>query len=181
MVFDREKALNTVLYISKKLEKADFHKVFKILYFAEQKHLAKYGASILGDVFVAMKNGPVPSKIYDILQALRNELAFNVDTQFEKKLIEVKDNHYIQPVGEFDLELLSETELECINESILENKTLSFSLLTNKSHDDAWKGADQNDTMSIFDIARTGGANEQMLSYISEVLENQKPLHATVG
>ncbi|MCW5910351.1 MAG: SocA family protein [Cyclobacteriaceae bacterium] len=180
MTFDREKALNTVLYISRKLEKADFHKVFKILYFAEQKHLAKYGSSILSDVFVAMKNGPVPSKIYDILQALRNELAFEVDTQFEKKLIEVKDKYFIQPVGEFDLELLSETELECLNESIQENKGLSYGSLTDKSHDDAWKKADQNDTMSIFDIAQTGGANDQMLHYIKEVLENQRPLHASV-
>ena len=139
MSFDREKALNTVLYIARQIEKADFHKVFKILYFAEQKHLAKYGSTIVGDVFVAMKNGPVPSKIYDILKALRNELAFQVDTQFEKKLIEIKENHYIQPVGEVDMEVLAASEVECLNDSITENKSLSFALLSDKAHDEAWK------------------------------------------
>ncbi len=34
---DREKAKAVVLYIAEKLEVADFHRVFKILYFAEKK------------------------------------------------------------------------------------------------------------------------------------------------
>lgn len=182
MSFDREKALNTVLYIARQIEKADFHKVFKILYFAEQKHLAKYGSTIVGDVFVAMKNGPVPSKIYDILKALRNELAFQVDTQFEKKLIEIKENHYIQPVGEVDMEVLAASEVECLNDSITENKSLSFALLSDKAHDEAWKKADTNDTISIFEIAKTGGANPSMIQYIREVIENQNALTgASVG
>ncbi|HOX82233.1 MAG TPA: Panacea domain-containing protein [Chryseolinea sp.] len=175
-MFDREKALNAILYIVRDLGKADFHKVFKILYFAEQKHLAKYGASIVSDSFIAMKNGPVPSKIYDILKAIRNELAFQVDTQFEKKLIEVRDNHTILPVGEVDLELFAETEIECLSESIQENKSLSFSSLSEKSHDDAWKKADANDTMSLLDMARVGGAQQGMIQYIQEILENQKAL-----
>lgn len=172
-MFDREKALNAVLYIAKQVERSDFHKVFKVLYFAEQKHLARYGSPIIGDVFIAMKNGPVPSKIYDILKALRNELAFTVDTQFEKKLIEVKDNHSILPIGEVDRELFADTEFECLDESITENKSLSFALLTEKSHDEAWRKADANDRMSLLDIARVGGAPSGMIPYIQEVLENQ--------
>lgn len=181
MIFDREKALNTVLYISRNVEKADFHKVFKILYFAEQKHLAKYGSSIIGDVFVAMKNGPVPSKIYDVLKALRNELAFQVDTQFEKKLIEIKENYFIQPVGEVDMEILSESEVECLNDSIHENKSLPFNKLSEKAHDEAWEKADKNDTISILDIAKTGGADKEMIRYIKEVIENQKALFSNVS
>ncbi len=176
MLFDREKALNTVLYISRNIEKANFHKVFKILYFAEQKHLAKYGTSILDDTYVAMKNGPVPSKTYDILKAIRNELAFKVDTYFEKKLIEVRDDHFLVPVGEVDRELFAESELECLDESILENKTLSFGALTEKSHDKAWKNADKNDSISFLEIAKVGGADKSMLQYITQVLENQRLL-----
>ncbi len=181
-MFDREKAIHTVLFISKQLPSPTFHGVFKILYFAEQKHLARYGASIVADVFIAMKNGPVPSKIYDILKALRNELAFHVDTQFEKKLIEVRDNHFILPVGEVKLDVLAESEVECLHESLEENKSLKFSALTEKSHDQAWKNADPNDEISPIELARMGGAGEGMLTYIGEVLENQRlTFNASVG
>jgi uncharacterized phage-associated protein len=40
------------------------------MYFADRKHLEKYGRFICGDSYVAMKHGPVPSEIYDILKAV---------------------------------------------------------------------------------------------------------------
>src|SRR5262249_9175886 len=142
------------------------------LYFAEQKHLARYGSLIVGDMYVAMQNGPVPSKIYDILKALRQKLAFKVDVSFEKKFIDVEGNHNIVPVGNVDQEIFSESEMECLNESIEENKALSFGHLTDKSHDNAWKTA-QDDEMSVEAIAKAGGADDNMLAYIRQVLENQ--------
>jgi len=62
--FDQEKAVSAILYISKRLIEAegniepDFHKIFKILYFADQKHLANYGRPIIGDHYIAMEHGP---------------------------------------------------------------------------------------------------------------------------
>ena len=32
--FDEKKAINSILFISNKLKRKDFHKIFKILYFA---------------------------------------------------------------------------------------------------------------------------------------------------
>ena len=40
---DTEKTLNAAIFILNKLGQADYHKVFKILYFAEQQHLKNYG------------------------------------------------------------------------------------------------------------------------------------------
>jgi uncharacterized phage-associated protein len=177
MNFDREKALNVILYIVQHVKDPGFHKVFKILYFAEQKHLARYGSLIVGDIYVAMQNGPVPSKIYDILKALRQKLAFNVDVSYEQKFINVAGNHSIIPVGHVDLEVFSEAELECINESIGENQALTFGKLTEKSHDEAWKTAqDEDDEMSVEAIAKAGGADTNMLAYIQQVLENHQAL-----
>lgn len=79
--FNRDKAIATVLFIAEKLIKrygkngADLHKIFKILYFADQKHLAKYGRPIVGDFYVAMREGGVPSKIYDSYE-LRTKLPY---------------------------------------------------------------------------------------------------------
>jgi hypothetical protein len=54
-VFNSEKALAAILYISKQLIEhtgrtgAGIHHVAKILYFADQKHLARYARPIAGD------------------------------------------------------------------------------------------------------------------------------------
>ena len=55
--FDTDKTLHLLTYVSSKLGKVDFHRLFKILYFADEKHLALYGFPIVGDEYIAMKNG----------------------------------------------------------------------------------------------------------------------------
>ena len=47
---DKSKAINSILFVLNELgdKKSDAHKVFKILYFADQKHLVTYGRPITG-------------------------------------------------------------------------------------------------------------------------------------
>lgn len=75
--FNEEKALSAILYITKKLMeggiKVGLHKVFKIFYFADQKHLSRYGRPITGDHYIAMEHGPVPSRIYDMVKTVRGD------------------------------------------------------------------------------------------------------------
>lgn len=65
-VFDANKSLQAVLYVVNRLKRRDFHKIFKVLYFADRTHLIKYGRPITGDTYIAMEYGPVPSMIYDM-------------------------------------------------------------------------------------------------------------------
>lgn len=154
--------------------KCDFHKLFKILYFAERSHLSVYGRPITGDRFVAMKNGPVPSVIYDILKYLREGSIFVSDVDFAKDFL-VEDRYHLKLNNhELNMDILSESEIECLTQSIAENRNLSFDKLTDKSHDVAWSRAEKDDVISLFDIAEAGGANEDMLNYISVTLENSK-------
>ena len=51
-----------VLYIMQSFTQGvDYIKLFKILYFAQQDHLVKYGKVIVEDSFRALKHGPVPA------------------------------------------------------------------------------------------------------------------------
>jgi len=97
---DISKAKAVILYIAGKFGETDFHKVFKILYLAERAHLVKYGRPIVGDTYMAMKYGPVPSFIYDAFKAIRGDgyrmpgldsfyIAFEVEDKYSlrKKLI----------------------------------------------------------------------------------------------
>jgi uncharacterized phage-associated protein len=173
--FKPEKANATVKLILSNLpgRECNFHKLFKILYFAEQSHLVKYGRPITGDKYIAMQAGPVPSNIYNIMKILRGDSIFSTTVDFSKDF-EVKRNHYVHMLNEnVDLDIFSESEIECITNSIAENKNLSFAILKEKSHDYAWTVASKDDSMSVFDIAKSAGAGNETLKYISLKLENK--------
>lgn len=160
-----EGTIHLLLYILKKLGgHSDIHKLFKILYFAEQKHLVRYGAAISQDHYHAMKNGPVPSIAYDIYKNVKEG-----GTAYTRYFSTI-DRYSIQGITDPDLDFLSESEMQCINESVQENKNLSFNDLTDKSHDEAWNQTDRDKEISPVAIARAGGADSHMVSYIEDQL-----------
>ncbi len=73
-LFKQGIAIQAILYILKKMGgTCDIHKCHKILYFADNEHLSKYGRSITGDAYVRMDFGPVPTCIYDLFKAVRGD------------------------------------------------------------------------------------------------------------
>ncbi|PWJ59467.1 uncharacterized protein DUF4065 [Dyadobacter jejuensis] len=157
--------INSMLYVLESLDnQCDFHKLFKILYFAEQKHLVRYGASISEDVFIKMDNGPVPSLAYDIMKSLRS------GKNTYQGYFDVESVYYVVNKVKPDMEWLSETEVICLDESIDENKSMDFGKLTEKSHDIAWKGAKLGRSIDPVLIAEAGGASKEMLDYIEDLL-----------
>lgn len=160
-----EGTIHLLLYILKKLGgRSDIHKLFKILYFAEQKHLVRYGATISQDHYHAMKNGPVPSIAYDIYKSVKDG-GVTYAPYFS-----AVERFSIAGIGEPDLDFLSESEMKCIDESVQENKSLSFNDLTDKSHDGAWKQTGRDKEISPVAIARAGGADNHMVKYIEDQL-----------
>lgn len=167
--FDERKALNAVLYIAQSINDPGMHHVAKILYFAEREHLSKFGRPIVGDDYIAMKFGPVPSKIYDIFKSLRGEKRYPDEaiSRF-KNFFEIRDNSKIMPLGEVNLDVFSDSELDAIEKSIDENKDLDFENRSNKSHDSAWKATTLNRPIDKENIAKAGGANDAMVAYMHE-------------
>lgn len=162
---DEQKSITSLLYICQSLGGAwDKYSLLKILYFAECKHLMKYGRPITGDSMIAMEYGPVPSFSYDnVKKTSSNAKYFEVDDTVIKAL--VKPN----------MDLLAESEVECLDESIKENCGLAFGALKKKSHDAAYDEARAqgglNSTISYLSIAKAAGAGKDLLNYISEKVE----------
>jgi len=157
-----DKALSALIYVAKELApSADFHKTYKILYFADQMHLSKYGRPVIGDTYVKMNYGPVPSYVKNIVDG-------NIDILSKK--IEVYDDMFIRPLAEPNLDFLSESDLECLIESINENRNLSFKQLTDKSHDYAWNNATWQ--MDYEDILKAVCNDEKMLQYVQANMLN---------
>lgn len=150
-IFNKEKAIHAILYILAHLKRKDTHKVSKILFFADQKHLVEYGRSITGDEYFAMEFGPVPSNIFDIFKALRGEGFFANSVGDLADFFEV-NAFYVHPKQEANLDYLSQTDIECLDEAIDKCKDLTFGELTNLSHGLAWGNTRPNARMTLKDI-----------------------------
>lgn len=167
--FEIEKAIGALKWIIKELGgKTNFHKSFKILYFADQQHLIKYGRTISEDTYIAMNYGPVPSTIFDIAKFIRGENEYFAGNPFINELTVVNGYEWILGNFDVDMDIFSKSDLEELNKSIKENKNLSFSQLTNKSHDAAWEHTTEDSEMSTISIAKAANALDGMIEYIQE-------------
>lgn len=170
-LFRKEATLNSVLYIARNMGgKVDEHKVFKTLYFADMMHLSRYGRSITGDVYIAMEFGPVPSKTYDIFKAVRGDSFFSDKADEEKSYFHFFNKYNIEADRECDLDWLSETDIECLDEAIGLCKDKTFMELTYMSHGLAWNNA-QGGEISIKDILRERGESEEYVDYVDNKMK----------
>ena len=169
----------TLLYILESFpEGVDFIKLFKILYFAQQNHLVKYGRPIVKDTFCALDFGPIPSFTYKAFQCALSEEPLDCDIKdFNKdfSIQRIKKISYVKGIIKADSDELSVSDLNILDNSIRENKDIDSLKLSKKSHDNAWKDAynraiddPEKDRMTIIDIARAGNATEKMIKYIRE-------------
>lgn len=148
--FDSEKAVEIILYLAGKLPQPGVFHVCKMFYFADRKHLDEFGQFICDDRYVAMKNGPVPSRIYDILKDVRDNRPNNDHAKASFAFVGANVVAKRQPM----LDLLSESELECLDWAIETYGAVPFKSLSNLSHDDVWQSADENDLIAVETLFR---------------------------
>ena len=176
---DTDTAVNAAAYVIQRLGEVDFHKVFKVLYFAEQYHLKTYGMPLTGDAYQAMPYGPVPSFVYDVFRASEKG-----ESPFQKAMF-YADRFSVHRLGKkpivaalvaADLDELSASHIEALNYSIEENRGLSFNDLVTKSHDAAWDKSEKNEDveMSYLDIAEAAGSSADMMSFIAIKAEDAR-------
>lgn len=90
-------------------------------------------------------------------------------------LFEVIDKKTLVPLQEPDFDYLSESDVECINESIRENIDLGFGQLKRKSHDAAYEETPLDFTISFDSIAKASGVNKQLLDYMNLYYSHHQP------
>lgn len=168
MAFDSEKALEVLLYIANKCPVKDIYHIVKIQFYADRKHLERSGRFITGDHYIAMKNGPVASNAYNFLKVARGENVYIPEQMIEKiRLALLVENRTVTVKREANCDYLSQSDMDCLDESILENGNLSFAELNNKSHDDLWQEADRNDEIVFADFVKHSKNSEQLREYLN--------------
>jgi len=162
---DERTAIEAILYIASKSKEPTFHRISKLLYFADRIHLKRYGRFICGDKYIAMPEGPVPSRIYSMLKAERDGIAFFA-TPMAEGAFEVIRWYAVQPTREPNLEWFSDSDIECMDEAIAEYDHYTKDELSDISHDDAWKSTEPNRPISIDAIIKSIGEPQGLREYL---------------
>ena len=173
--FDKEKIVEIVLYVLNKKGELDYYNLIKTIYFAELKHLAKWGRRITSDDVCAMPYGPVLSHLLNAVKGVEDESGLAGILAGTFKFAGSDAPYVMLPLRSADEDYLSESEKEALDESISENASLSFGQLKDKSHDAVWQEYFTNGTgrkvIPTLALADAAHASEAMKEYIKENVE----------
>ena len=167
-VFDKNKGLEVLVYIFQSID--NMYKALKVAFFADKLHLSRYGRTICGDRYIAMENGPVPSTLYNLIKKVRGDELYDYGSDFEDQLnrsFEFVAKNTITPLRSPDVDLLSNSDIECLDEAISRIKHLSFSQIKKLSHSMLSGDIEENGDIQIENIIGDIPDKQEILDYIN--------------
>ena len=190
---DINKIKAVVEYILQQMGVAiDYIHLFKVMYFAQEEHLALYGVPIMYDTFVARKHGPVATLTYKVLRVAEGKVIEVTDDlkAFASDLtLSQSDGHQVVSLAsdvKADMDELSRSNIRILDKWITHCKEIKSFDLSELSHDNAWLKAKRQaektgeDTkISLYDMAASGGASKNMLQVVKERQINRRALSWT--
>lgn len=167
----------------------DYIHLFKVMYFAQEEHLAIYGIPMMYDTFVARKHGPVASLTYKVLRVAEvktMDVTGELHDFASDLILSVKDGHQVVTLAEgvqCDMDELSHSNVRILDKWIDRCKDIKSFDLSEMSHDKAWQKAvrqtertGEDTKISLYDMAAAGGASKDMLNVVKERQLNRRAL-----
>lgn len=172
------KLLEVIVWLADKKPKIGMFHVAKILFYADKEHLNKYGRPITSDHYMKMKFGPVPSAIKDIVdrtEFLEGYIDANIINQ--SLLIEQNGNYKAITAKRLpNMDYFSESEIECLMNSLSRNADIDFKKLSDLTHEEkAWLEADDNRGMD-FELM-IDDDNPHKNEIIQDLIENSNNMY----
>jgi Protein of unknown function (DUF4065) len=143
--FDERKGTEALAYIAEKWPNVTIFFASKVLFFAEKRHLNRYGRPIVADTFVAMTNGPVPSTLYDFV---KGNFGLSGDPECFAAAIDASNHPHLTARRVCDSSVFSGSDIECLDEAIAFCQPKTFSHLSQLTHQErAWADTPTNSAM----------------------------------
>lgn len=146
---DAEKALEALVYVAARTRGHDLYKALKALYVADKLHLAKYGRLIYGETYCALPCGPVPKAAYDAVRAVADPQFSPIGTgvgerpaiprQKARTALAHGSRCRLDALRDAEIDVLSVSDVECLDEAIRTLAFDSFSQAADRTHDSAWR------------------------------------------
>ncbi len=150
--FDETKGVEALTYIATRWPAITAFFASKVLFFAEKNHLNRYGRPIVGDTFIAMPNGPVPSTLYDFIKGKLDQAG---DPEAIMGALAIERDPYprVKAQREPVMDTLSSSDVECLDDAIAFCRGKTFGSLSGLTHQErAWLNAPQNGPMDYADL-----------------------------
>jgi uncharacterized phage-associated protein len=163
--FDADKAVEAIAYAVSRTQ-SDLYTTLKLLYLADKLHLERYGRLIFGDWYAAMDHGPVPSHSYDILKFVRGDRPVSL-AQHAREVLRVDATNSIEVLREPDLDELSATDIECLDDAFEKYSSLGFGELKRLTHDDAYNATPRNAEIALEAIASMLKNAPELIQHLS--------------
>jgi len=168
--FNAQKAYQAILWMfsRSKSERLDLHTVLKACYFADKSHLNEYSRPIFGARYRAMKYGPVPIEIYEMLkgeplwlwEAEVDEFPWNLGA---RGVITPKRRLPTPNLGAF-----SESDLRHLEIGFDRASHLTFDEWTRETHGADWRRASLG-MMDYADMIEAGPDRDQRIEDMQEI------------
>lgn len=160
--FNERKAIETILYLAKRITRSHKYNICKMLYLADKMSLERYGRFMFGESYSAMREGGTPSKSYDLLKQIARECTDELCV----------DGNAVVPSRDANLDYLSESDIECLDQTIAIYDTNPRKMVRD-AHDDAWREAWDNRgekgsaDIPVRSIARILAHSEDLIDYLT--------------
>lgn len=161
--FNRTKAIESILYLAKRVAGSDVYGICKLLYLVDKTSLEKYGRFVFGESYYAMKEGATPSNSYDLLKEV-------AQTPISELRI---DGNQVIPLRDSNLDYLSESDIECLDQIINLFGHVPNWARRREAHDAAWaeawgnRGSKGSVEMPIESIAELLEDSDNLIDYLS--------------
>lgn len=165
--FDEKKGVEALTYIASKWPRVTAFFAAKVLFFAEKMHINRYSRPIVGDTFIAMPAGPVPTTLYDFIKGRLDQAG---DPEAIMAALSIERDPYPQMAARRppDLDALSVSDRECLDEAIVFCRARGFGVLSNLTHQErAWLEAPVNGPMD-YELMIEGEDREAILAEVRE-------------
>lgn len=169
--FDENKAVAALGFVASESPGLTLFFVSKVLFYADKWHINRFGRPVIGDEYIRMKDGPVPSTVKDYIDEKWDRVAKPHD--FEN-VIQIKHGLWLRWLyagrNRANLDLLSQTDMHCLREAIAFCKDKSKEELSALSHEEkAWKRASNNREMDYEDFVDDDNPHQaEMVTILKE-------------
>ena len=135
---NKQKVIEALVYLATKRPRIDVFHICKIFFYADLDHLRTYSRPVLGDHYVAMDDGPVPSFVLNVTKRRIPYAGADWVEEFDKRLAVDESDRYVRLIACSDprMSVFSRTDLECLDRSIEQHADMSYRALWNKVHDE---------------------------------------------
>lgn len=163
--FSPQKAWAAIHWMLSQSREMDLHTILKACYFADKAHLNKYGRPIFGATYRAMKFGPVPIEIYEMVKSEPLWLA-----EIDAKPCPWRLNGFLLSLcgnEAPDLNVFSKTDFEELQCGFARSRSMTFNERTAATHGYDWQAAELG-YMRYEDMIDDSASKGDLVQYLRE-------------